>query len=115
MSFTHGLAWVQTDWVLLLACDLPCLQAAVLQQWRQQLDQAPTTAIALLPKHAKGWEPLCGFYRSRCLHSLENFIQAGGRSFQAWLSQQTVIEIPEVNPQMLFNCNTLDDLQQLQP
>lgn len=115
VGFAQGLASVKADWVLLLACDLPCLQAAVLQQWRRQLDQAPAAAIALLPKHAKGWEPLCGFYRHRCLHSLEPFIQAGGRSFQTWLSQQTVIEIPDVNPQMLFNCNTPSDLKQLQP
>ena len=114
VGFAQGLAWVQTDWVLLLACDLPRIQATVLQQWGQQLDRAPTAAIALLPKHAKGWEPLCGFYRHRCLHSLEPFIQAGGRSFQAWLHQQTVIEIPDVNPQMLFNCNTPGDLNQLQ-
>ena len=114
VGFAQGLAWVQTDWVLLLACDLPCLQAAVLQQWMRRLDQTPTAAIALLPKHAKGWEPLCGFYRHSCLHSLESFIQAGGRSFQTWLNQQMVIEIPDVNPQMLFNCNTPGDWQQLE-
>ena len=113
VGFAQGLACIKTDWVLLLACDLPCLQAAVLQRWKQQLDQAPAAAIALLPKHAKGWEPLCGFYRHRCLQSLTPFIQSGGRSFQSWLSQQTVIEIPNVDPKMLFNCNTPDDLKQL--
>ncbi|MDJ0706065.1 MAG: molybdenum cofactor guanylyltransferase [Leptolyngbyaceae cyanobacterium MO_188.B28] len=114
VGFAQGLACTQADWVLLLACDLPYLRASLLQQWAQQLDQIPPDAIALLPKHAKGWEPLCGFYRHHCLQSLEPFIQSGGRSFQAWLSQQTVIEISDVDPKMLFNCNTPDDLQQLE-
>jgi molybdopterin-guanine dinucleotide biosynthesis protein A len=110
VGFAQGLAQVRTDWVLLLACDLPGLKAAVLQTWVQELAQVPETAVAYLPRHPKGWEPLCGFYRRRCLSALTDFIAAGGRSFQTWLSQQLVQELVLDEVQVLFNCNTPHDL-----
>ena len=111
IGFAQGLAQVQTSWVLLLACDLPRLQVEVLQEWADELDRVEEEAIALLPRHAKGWEPLCGFYRRRCLPDLINFVQQGGRSFQHWLAQHTVqlLPLPE-GSQILFNCNTPADL-----
>ena len=116
IGFSQGLAHLekkrslQTDWVLLLACDLPRLRLEVLQNWVGELRNVPQEAIALLPKHPKGWEPLCGFYRPRCLPQLIDFINRGGRSFQQWLASQTVRELPLSDPQMLFNCNTPTDL-----
>lgn len=111
IAFAQALLHTSTEWVLLLACDLPRLDATRLQQWTTLLDDVSETAIALLPKHQKGWEPLCGFYRRTCLSQLERFIDQGGRSFQAWLATQTVDELPISEPQMLFNCNTPDDLK----
>jgi molybdopterin-guanine dinucleotide biosynthesis protein A len=111
VGFSQGLAKVETEWVLLLACDLPCLSAALLQSWITDLTQVSRDAIALLPHHEKGWEPLCGFYRRGCLDSLHAFIQSGGRSFQAWLSQHSVQELIVDDRQVLFNCNTPTDWQ----
>lgn len=120
VGFAQGLAYIQTqsenaqisEWVLLLACDLPDVNADLLQGWMKQLPQADESTIALLPRHSHGfWEPLCGFYRSRCLSSLEDFIPGGGRSFQRWLSHQKVQELSLPSPKMLFNCNTPDDLE----
>lgn len=118
VGFAQGLAQVQTDWVMLLACDLPRLRIEVLQSWIKELAKATERAIApnglepiaLLPRQAKGWEPLCGFYRRSCLSALTDFIDQGGRSFQAWLNQSVVKELPVTDAQMLFNCNTPDDL-----
>jgi molybdenum cofactor guanylyltransferase len=123
ISFHDSLSQVvhiapKTFWVLLLACDLPHLQAQVLQDWIAQLTCLPDTVLAYLPKHAainsnnrnnKQWETLCGFYRSDCLENLQKFIASGGNSFQRWLTQIQVAEIPCIDPQMLFNCNTLTD------
>lgn len=101
----------QTEWVLLLACDLPHLQAEVLQDWAALLPTVDAASIALLPRNPNGWwEPLCGFYRRRCLPDLEQFIAAGGRSFQRWLFQQGVQALPLVDPQLLWNCNTPEDV-----
>jgi len=112
-GFLQGLSQVQTDWVLLLACDLPNLRVEVLQEWRRLLAKAPPNVIALLPQSTGQWEPLCGFYRSQCRASLQAFVQTGGRSFQTWLNQQSVQPLPVHIPTMLLNCNTVSDLQKI--
>lgn len=111
VGLAQGLAKAETDWVLVLACDLPQLQARALQQWSLQLKTVPDEAIALLPRHAKGWEPLCGFYRRLCLPLLTEYINQGGRSFQRWLAQHPVQELRVEDVQVLFNCNTPADLE----
>lgn len=109
VAFAQGLTDIQTDWVLLLPCDLPALRADVLQRWHLDLFTVRPDAIAYLPRHAKGWEPLCGFYRSSCLPRLQAYVAAGGRSFQLWLDQEAVQAIASVPPMMLENCNTPAD------
>lgn len=113
IGFAQGLAQVQTDWVLLLACDLPRLQIEVLQVWSAQLDTVAADAIALLAHGAKGWEPLCGFYRRSCLPALTQYIDRGGRSFQQWLAQHPIQVLPLPDEYMLFNCNTPADYAEL--
>ncbi|KAM3099593.1 molybdenum cofactor guanylyltransferase [Phormidesmis sp. 146-35] len=110
-GFAQALPQMQTEWILLLACDLPRLRGDVLYQESQQLANISTAAIARLPKGTKGWEPLCGFYRQECFAHLQTFIAAGGRSFQQWLSQHVVEEWKLDHPEMLFNCNTPKDLE----
>ena len=115
IGFAQALGYVQTDWVLLLACDLPKLRVEVLQEWAVALDGVEDEGIiAALVHHTKGWEPLCGFYRRRCLPSLMQYINQGGRSFQDWLKQHPVQPLPLPDPEMLFNCNTQDDLFRFQ-
>ncbi|MBD2255380.1 molybdenum cofactor guanylyltransferase [Nostoc parmelioides] len=114
IGFAQGLAEVKTEWVLLLACDLPKLRVEVLQEWAANLDSVPEEAIATLPHHAKGWEPLCGFYRRRCLPPLLEFINQGGRSFQQWLQHHSVQVLSLPTPEILFNCNTPEDLAVIQ-
>jgi len=89
MGFRLGLSAIplDTDWIMLLACDLPALKLEVLQGWIAQLPTLPPTAIAYLaPSFIKAknpeqkmWEPLCGFYRSSCLASLNAYIEGGDR------------------------------------
>lgn len=112
-GFITGLHYVEQDWVLLLACDLPLLTTEVVKQWCSILPRVEDKAIALLPKSSKGWEPLCGFYRSNCLPLLKTYWQRGGKSFQSWLSSQTVQELSIDDPQILFNCNTPEDLKKI--
>ncbi|BAZ12813.1 molybdopterin-guanine dinucleotide biosynthesis protein A [Calothrix sp. NIES-4071] len=111
VGFAEALVQVSTEWVLLLACDLPNLQVEVLQAWIEGLENVRAEAIAALVKNQKGWEPLCGFYRKSCLAGLNKFISQGGRSFQEWLNQNPVEVLPNPNMDMFFNCNTPDDLR----
>ena len=118
VGFSQGLSYVQTDWVLLLACDLPRLRVEVLQNWVEQLSNLSQVSskdyIALIPRSLKGWEPLCGFYHRRCLPLLTEFINQGGRSFQKWLAQHPVKELQVIDSEVLFNCNTPNDLAEIE-
>lgn len=113
VGFAVGLQYVKQEWVLLLACDLPLLTAAVVQQWCTYLPTVSSKAIALLPSSSKGWEPLCGFYRLSCLPLLTTYLEGGGKSFQSWLSNHQVQELPIGDRQILFNCNTPEDLKKI--
>ncbi|MDA0867210.1 MAG: NTP transferase domain-containing protein, partial [Cyanobacteria bacterium] len=106
VAFAQALSQIHTDWVLLLACDLPHLTGPTLQQWASQLPQLDASVIAYLPPGPKGWEPLCGFYRRTCQASLEAAVSQGHRSFQTWLATVPVQAIPDVPPNQLLNCNT---------
>lgn len=120
VAFAHALTYLKTEpdppqdarWVLLLPCDLPALKPAVLQQWSQALAALPADIWAYVPQTAQGWEPLCGFYHSRCLSDLQDYLAAGGRSFQRWLTQtphvQPILAVPS---DMLINCNTPQEWQ----
>jgi molybdopterin-guanine dinucleotide biosynthesis protein A len=113
LAFAQGLAAVQTEWILLLACDLPRLTASEVKNWSEYLVKVERDAIALLPRSSKGWEPLCGFYRLSCLPLLNEFIKGGGRSFQHWLTQYPIQELPINDPGLLLNCNTITDLEKI--
>jgi molybdopterin-guanine dinucleotide biosynthesis protein A len=97
------------DWLLVLACDLPGVKGSLLRTWQAQLAGLPNDAIAYLPHGPHGWEPLCGFYRRTCRHSLHRALARGTRSFQQWLRDQAVVAIPQVPPPVLTNCNTPAD------
>jgi molybdenum cofactor guanylyltransferase len=113
VGFAQALTHVESEWILLLACDLPRLTSSEIKQWSSCLETTSQDAIALLPHSPKGWEPLCGFYRRRCLSLLNNFINRGGRSFQQWLASHFVQELLVSDSKILFNCNTPDDLRQI--
>jgi molybdenum cofactor guanylyltransferase len=80
-----------------------------LQRWIEELKQVPASSIAYLAPHAKGWECLCGFYRQQCHQSLQDFMMAGGNSFQSWLQDQEVQAIPTAELRMLINWNNPAD------
>lgn len=115
VALANGLTTLNTDWVLLLGCDLPFLDSTILQQWIKGLDQVPQSTLAVVPYQASRWQPLCGFYRRQCYVNLQRFIQQGGRSFQQWLPQIEVRSIPIEQTQelMLLNCNTPEELNRI--
>jgi len=113
VAFNDGLGQIPAaDWVLLLACDLPQLQATILREWRDRLPQVSSTVLATVPRDLERWEPLCGFYRPAVRPQLECFLQQGGQSFQAWLASVAVeaISVSEGERTMLLNCNYPNDI-----
>jgi molybdopterin-guanine dinucleotide biosynthesis protein A len=110
VALAQSLDQVESPWLLLLACDLPQLDATILQDWIKEL---PTTepAWAYVPYRTDRWEPLCGFYHVNALPHLQTFIADGGRSFQRWLNQIPAVPlgVDDAIAAMLWNCNTPTD------
>jgi molybdenum cofactor guanylyltransferase len=111
-ALTLGMETIQTPWVLLLACDLPQLDEAILQRWIQALPE--TEAVAQVPYHQNRWEPLCGFYHVEALASLKAFVAGNGdrASFQQWLQiiKAVPLGVDAAIAPMFHNCNTPNDL-----
>ncbi|NES76552.1 MULTISPECIES: molybdenum cofactor guanylyltransferase [Okeania] len=113
VAFNQGLAQINSDWILLLGCDLPLLNLDIIQTWATHLNQLSPEILALVPKKSQGWEPLCGFYRQQIKVELQKYIDQGDRSFQRLLTRIPVqpLSIDTDIEKMLFNCNTPSDLQ----
>jgi molybdenum cofactor guanylyltransferase len=115
VAFSQAISAIPSTWVFLVACDLPYLSTPRIQSWIDKLPFIPPASLAYLPRHqSKGWEPLCGFYRQTCDRSLAEYINNGGRSFQNWLTHNTVTELIIDDPSCLLNCNTPADLRAIE-
>jgi len=111
IAVVNSLEYLNSEWVLLLACDLPLLTVDEVKNWLTFLPNLSAETVAFLPPNTKGWECLCGFYRLEYLTKLQDFANQGETSLQKWLKNQIVAPIPIKNNQVLFNCNTLADYQ----
>jgi molybdenum cofactor guanylyltransferase len=100
---------IPSAWTLLLACDLPFLDAKILNHWIQNAITITSPPVAFVPFHNHRWEPLCALYHQSCRASLHTFVHQGGKSFQAWLNQQPIQPLILNDPKMLSNCNTPED------
>lgn len=113
VAVANAIKYVNSEWILLLPCDLPLLTAQEVQRWLTYLPTVSPEAVAFLATNAKGWECLSGFYRRHSLGNLSEFIAQGNTSWQKWLQAQIVEPIPVLNQQLLFNCNTQEDLSKI--
>jgi len=109
VAFAQGLTQINSDWILLLGCDLPLLNSDIIQEnWATKLKQLSPEILALVPQKSQRWEPLCGFYRQQIKIELEKTIDQGNFSFQQLLDKIPVksLFIDSQIEKMLFNCNT---------
>jgi molybdenum cofactor guanylyltransferase len=67
----------QHEWNLVVGCDLPYLT----REWLDWLmaRALDSTADALVPESARGLEPLCAMYRTRCLATFTAALDRGER------------------------------------
>jgi molybdenum cofactor guanylyltransferase len=105
-----GLEKAVSEWVLLLACDMPRLDNAVLRNWVLRLPHVSNDVLALVPRHDNRWEPLCAFYRRSCLESLRSYLATGRKSFHQWLTENPTQTLSVTDTNMFFNCNRPEDL-----
>jgi molybdopterin-guanine dinucleotide biosynthesis protein A len=101
--------------VLLVACDMPFLQSALLEY----MIRLATNGDVIVPVPGGQYEPLLAVYRREiCLKAVGQALQAGERRMISFYPAVNVVEIPdsrldELDPQRLsfFNINDANDLR----
>jgi molybdenum cofactor guanylyltransferase len=102
------------DRVIVLACDLPFVSAALLE--RLVAESGPgSDNDAVVPRSARGLEPLCAVYRKACAGRVEARITCGDLRLTALLADLRVRELgpldlgPYDNGSLFENVNTPHD------
>ena len=116
-----GLFYTRTDWALLLACDLPFVRPEVVDYLARTALEKTAGARALIPYHAKGWEPLLAAYGRGCYPAARRLLRSGGSLLDlrdAGVRVQAVDEetLRGLDPDLesFINLNTPEDLARAQ-
>ena len=101
------------DRVLVVACDMPHLQTALLQALLHDL-----SAQVIVPRTARGFEPLLAVYDRPCLPAVENILARGPSRVPALYSEVSVsvwneekLKMHDPSLRSLINVNRPDDLE----
>jgi molybdenum cofactor guanylyltransferase len=111
-----ALAATATDLNLVLAVDLPFVEAAFL---RYLVKRAQTTeAVVTVPRAGGGWQPLCAVYRRAFGRLAERALQAGQNKIDPLFAESPTLAIDEADltrrgfsANMFRNLNTPEDLE----
>lgn len=100
------------EWNLVLACDMPRIEASFLSAL---LDGAVSQqADAVLAQNPQGLpEPLCAVYRRTCLPTVEQALAQGRLKVTDALAGLRVCFMPVTDPSWLMNVNTPEDWARL--
>lgn len=115
-----GGLWTALQWavergdqtVLLLGCDMPLVNEALIRSLVGRHDPAP----AVVPTGPEGPEPLCALYRSTCMAEVERRLHSVDRSLRgllsavgaAWVGPDEVAEVADPR-EVFLNVNTSAD------
>ena len=99
------------EWNLVIACDMPFLDAALLARLLSALEQAGPDTDCILAHTARGAEPLCSLYRRRFLAVACRQLDAGRRKVRDALDGLELIHFQIDNEAALANVNTPADWQ----
>ncbi|WP_084163021.1 molybdenum cofactor guanylyltransferase [Halobacillus kuroshimensis] len=103
----------EEEWIAVTACDTPFLSAEV---YHHLLTYADSQTDAVIPVYNGRRHPLSGLYHKRTVHTLDTFIQQGGRKVGEFLAGIRTQEINDFSPipstvldKHFFNMNTPSD------
>jgi molybdenum cofactor guanylyltransferase len=91
---------------LVVACDLPFLSSAVLHRM-----EAVEDADLVIPRHARGFEPLCAIYSRACAEDIRDRIDRGSYEASRLPAGVRVTEFDVDNDAMFVNVNTPHDYE----
>jgi molybdopterin-guanine dinucleotide biosynthesis protein A len=94
------------DRTLIVACDMPFLSSAVLHRM-----EAVEDADLVIPRHARGYEPLCAIYSRACADDIRRRIDRGSYEASKLPVGLRVTEFDVDNEVMFVNVNTPHDYE----
>ncbi|MEE8335285.1 MAG: molybdenum cofactor guanylyltransferase [Candidatus Neomarinimicrobiota bacterium] len=98
-----------SDWNLLLSCDLPLLTSSIIRKLWAALE--PENNV-IIPHTINGLEPTCAFYHRNLLKKCESMILEGEFSLQKLIDSAAYLEVDFGDQSKLFtNMNTVTDLE----
>ena len=108
------------DWNLVVACDLPYLEARFLEFLLEQAAASPE-ADAIIPQTRDNWQPLCAAYHRRCLPVFERVLAEANPKIARAFSRVCVRAITALelerfafSERMFKNMNTPEDYREAQ-
>jgi molybdopterin-guanine dinucleotide biosynthesis protein A len=109
-ALVAGLGAARHDWCLLLPCDMPFVDPAVVRCLADVASRDEVDAVLVASDH--GREPFGALYHRRALPVATRYLAEGGRSLQGLLDLLAVHELASAAfaSRYLFNVNTPDDL-----
>jgi molybdenum cofactor guanylyltransferase len=100
-----ALGSTDTDWNLIVACDMPALDTATLEAL------FPAAGDCSLPRYANGKvEPLCAVYHRRCHPAILAALKKGIRKVTDALETLELTYIPVASTAPFANLNTPEDV-----
>jgi molybdopterin-guanine dinucleotide biosynthesis protein A len=104
--------------VIVVACDMPFVNASLLAAQSERLMAAGGEAV--IPQGKNGLEPFHAVYRrAACLSLIQSALEAGKRRVDSWFEQARIIyfsdeeiKIHDPHEVAFSNINTLEELQQ---
>jgi molybdopterin-guanine dinucleotide biosynthesis protein A len=94
--------WNLPEWNLVVACDMPWLEAGMLRT----LAERRSSAAAIVARSDRGIEPLCALYHRRCLPVFHVALEQGERAVWRVLQRLEVEEWAIPDSRLLYNANT---------
>ncbi len=124
-GFLTGLARCVTPYLLTVPCDTPLFPLDLAARLAAALETSQyDIAMASAPESDNNGisrmraQPVFCLLRVNLCHSLQQFMQTGGRKIDAWTAQHNTVLVPfdqpADNPQAFSNANTLSELDGLQ-
>jgi len=117
LGIKRALEEVRTDWVFVIACDMPFVSVRLIQELsrhRKSHDAVVTFAFDRA-------QPLFGFYNKTCLPNIETRIQQGQRSMIRLLDELNTYYMSEqqvalIDPELksLLSLDTQDDVNKME-
>lgn len=98
----------QTDWALILGCDMPLISACELRLLIRETAGTPSRCVVAMGP--MGPEPLCGVYHRSCRNMLEQAVAAGRLKMRDIVNELEARFVTGIEPDSFMNLNTPDDV-----